>query len=128
RPQFDHSHVAALGEIALLVKHIGDAARHAGGEVAPRFADNDDDAASHVFAAMVADAFDDGDDAGIAHREALAGDTGEIGLALGGAIGHRVADDDRFGSYDVGLFRRADDDEAAHHALAELAVGGADQL
>ena len=59
RLELDHRHVAALGEIALLVEHIGDAARHAGREVAAGLADDDDDAAGHVFAAMVADALDD---------------------------------------------------------------------
>ena len=79
----------------LLVEHIGDAARHAGCEVAAGLADDDDDAAGHVFAAMVADAFDDGDRARIAHGEALAGDAAEVALALGRAVEHGVADDDR---------------------------------
>jgi hypothetical protein len=34
RFQFDHRHVAALGEITVLIQHIGDAAGHAGREVA----------------------------------------------------------------------------------------------
>ena len=55
-----------------------------------------DDAAGHVFAAMVADALDDGDGAGIAHREALARDAAEIAFALDRAVEHGVADDDRF--------------------------------
>ena len=39
RLQIDHRQVAALGEVARLVEHIGDAARHAGGEVAAGLAD-----------------------------------------------------------------------------------------
>jgi hypothetical protein len=54
--------------------HIGDAARHAGREVAAGLAEHDDDAAGHVFAAVVAHALDHRDRAGIAHREPLAGD------------------------------------------------------
>ena len=50
----------ARGEVAVLVEHVGDAAGHAGGEVAPGRAEHDDAAAGHVFAAVVADAFDDG--------------------------------------------------------------------
>ena len=54
-----------------------------------------DDAAGHVLAAVVARALDDGDGAGVAHREALAGDAAEIALAGDRAVEHRVADDDR---------------------------------
>ena len=105
RLELDHRHVAALGEIAGLVEHIGDAARHAGREVAAGLADDDDDAAGHVFAAMVADAFDDGDGAGIAHGEALAGDAAEIAFALGRAVEHGVADDDRLLRHDAAYWR-----------------------
>ena len=41
-------------ESAVLVEDIGDAARHAGREVTAGAAEHDHDAASHVFAAMVA--------------------------------------------------------------------------
>src|SRR5262245_40096526 len=70
--KIDNGEVAAAREVAGLVEDVGDAARHAGGEVAPGRADDQDDAAGHVFAAMVADALDHGDGTGIAHGEALA--------------------------------------------------------
>ena len=54
-----------------------------------------DHAAGHVFAAVVADALDDRDGAGIAHGETLAGDAAEIAFARDGAVKHGVADDDR---------------------------------
>ena len=79
---------------ALRVVDVGDAARHAGGEVAPGLAQHHDHAAGHVFAAMVAAAFDHRDGAGVAHREALAGDALEIRLAGDRAVQHGVADDD----------------------------------
>ena len=82
------------GEGAVLVEHVGDAAGHAGREVAPGLADHHDDAAGHVLAAVVAEALDDRDGAGVAHREALAGDAAEVALAGDGAVEHRVADDD----------------------------------
>ena len=47
-------------EAAVLVEHVGDAAAHAGGEVAAGPAEHDDAAAGHVLAAVVADALDDG--------------------------------------------------------------------
>ena len=110
-------------ERAVLVEHIGDAARHAGGEVAAGPAEHDDDAAGHVFAAVVAGAFDDGDGAGVAHGEALAGDAAEIAFARDRAVEHGVADDDRLFRHDAGIGRRADDDAAARQALADIVVG-----
>ena len=66
--------VAALdGEVAGFIEHVGDAAAHAGGEVAAALAEHDDQAVGHVFAAVIAEAFDDGGGAGVAHGEALAG-------------------------------------------------------
>ena len=80
RLEFDHRQVAALSEVAGLVEHVGDAARHAGGEIAPGLADDDDDPAGHVFAAVVARPLDDGDRARIAHAETLARDAAEVAL------------------------------------------------
>src|SRR5690606_22031500 len=51
RLQFDHGQVTSTFEIAGLVEHIGDAARHARGEIAAGRAENHNDAASHVFTA-----------------------------------------------------------------------------
>ena len=47
-------------KVAVLVQDIGDAAGHAGGEVASGLAEHDGDAAGHVLATMVADALDHG--------------------------------------------------------------------
>ena len=63
--------VAALPEIAVRVPDVGDAAAHAGGEVAAGGAEDDDAAAGHVFAAVVADAFDHGVGAAVADGEPL---------------------------------------------------------
>jgi hypothetical protein len=86
--------VLQRGELAVLVVDIGHAARHAGGEVAPGLAQHDHGAAGHVFAAVVARAFDHRGGARQAHREALAGHAAEEGLAAGGAVQRGVADDD----------------------------------
>ncbi len=85
-----------LVEIALLVEHISDAAGHAGREVAARWPENDDAAARHVFAAVIADGFDDGIDAAVADAEPLAGHAADIRFAAGGAVKGDVADDDVF--------------------------------
>src|SRR5690606_32129706 len=128
RLELYHRHVAALGKVAVLVENVGHAARHAGSEVAPGLADDDDDAAGHVFAAVVADAFHHRDRAGVADREALAGHAPEVALALDRAIEHGIADDDRLLRDGPGFLRRADDDAPAGEALADIVVGLADQL
>jgi hypothetical protein len=84
--------------------------------------------AGHVFAAMIADAFDDRDGARVAHGEALAGDTAEIALALDRTVKHGVADDDRVLRHDRRVFRRPDDDAVRRQALADIVVGVADQV
>ncbi len=69
----------------------------------PVLPEHHDDAAGHVFAAVIAGAFDDRDRARVAHREALAGDAAEIAFALDRAVHHRVADDDGFFRHDAGI-------------------------
>src|SRR5262249_22062922 len=86
-------------------------------------AEHDHDATSHVFAAMVAGALDDRDGAGIAHREALAGDAAEVAFALDCAVEHRVADDDRLFRHEAAVGGGTDDDAAAREALADIVVG-----
>ena len=76
------------------VVDVGDAAGHAGREVAPGRAEDDGAAAGHVFEGVVADALDDGDGAGVADAEAFGGDASEEGLAGGGAVEGDVAEED----------------------------------
>src|SRR2546421_1053112 len=73
RAELDHPQVAAALEIAVDVADVGDAARHAGGEVAAAGAEHHDAPAGHVLAAVVADALHHGMGAAVAHREPLAG-------------------------------------------------------
>ena len=57
--EIDHFCIAQGGEMLVGVINIGDTARHTGGEITSRAADDDDPAAGHVFAAVIADALDD---------------------------------------------------------------------
>src|ERR1700719_5099059 len=77
---------------------------------------------------MIAGAFDYGDRAGVAHREALAGNAAEIAFTLDRAIHHGVADDDGFFRHDAGIARRLDDDAAAGQALADIIVAFAFEI
>src|SRR5439155_10259599 len=103
-------------------------ATHAGGEIAPGTADHDDGAAGHVFAAVVAGAFDDGGGAGITDAEALAGDAAKVRFAGDRPVHHRIPDDDVVfgcrGRLRVGI----DDHSAARETLADVVVGRTLQL
>src|SRR6185437_14897977 len=121
----DHAHVAALGEVAVLVEHVGDATAHAGREVAPGRPEHDDAPAGHVLAAVIANALDDRAGARVAHGEALAGEPAEERAPARGPVQHGVADDH------VALGRevlahplaRAHRDGPPREALAGIVVG-----
>ena len=112
---------------AVLVEHVGDAAAHAGREVAPGRPEDHRAAAGHVLAAVVADALDDGARARVAHREALAGEPAEERAAGGRAVEHGVADQHVLLGHERGVVGRADGEHAAGQALARVVVGVADQ-
>src|SRR5215472_149007 len=120
--------VAEARKAALRVPDISDAARHAGSEIASSVADHRDDAAGHVFTAVIAGTFDDGDRARIAHGETLAGNPLEIGLAGDGAVKHGIADDDVLGRLAPRLQRLAYDQPSARQSLAGVVIGIAIKL
>jgi len=106
--------VAALfGEVAGIVENVGKPAAHAGGEVAATAAQYHDQAFGHVFAAMIAEAFDDGGGAGVAHGKAFARHAVKVRFAAGGAVEGYVADQDIFFGQESGIARRIDDQAAA---------------
>jgi len=86
--------LACLAKSPSQIEHVGDATGHAGGEVAAGGAEHDDATAGHVFATVVADALDDGGDAGVADTEALASAAVDVDLTGRGAVQRDVADDD----------------------------------
>src|SRR6185312_9053648 len=126
--QVDHREVAQRAETAVRIVDVGDAAGHAGREVAPGLPEHRHHAAGHVFAAVVAHALDDGHGARVAHGETLAGHALEVGLAGDGAVEHGVADDDVLGRLARRLRRLAHDHAAAGKTLADLVVGVAGEV
>ena len=104
------------------VPNVGDAAAHAGGEVAAGGAEDDDAAAGHVFAAVVADAFDDGIGAAVADGESLGRAAAEKRFAAGRAVERDVADDDVVFGDEARFGGRIDDHPAAGEALADVVV------
>src|SRR5439155_7002754 len=120
----DHAHVAALGKAAVFVQHVCHAAAHAGGEVAAGPAEHDHAPARHVLAAMVAHALHHGPRAGVAHREALAGEAPEEGPAGGRTVEDGVADDYVLLGLEVlaHAVARTDREDAPREALARVVL------
>ena len=110
------------------VPDVGDAAGHAGREVAARGAENHRAAAGHVLAAVVADAFDDGLGAAVAHAEPLGGAAAEERAAARRAVQRDVADEDVVLGLERGDLRRIDDETPARQALADVVVAVAFEL
>ena len=123
RLQFETVEVAVACEVAGFVPDVGDAAAHAGAEVAAGGAQHRHTPAGHILAAVVAYAFDDGMGAAVAHTEALGGDAAEIGLAGGGAVKHHIAHQHIVLGGKTAGGRRVDDDLAAGQPLAHIVVG-----
>ena len=94
RVELHHFGVAVLGEGAVGVINPGDAAAHAGGEVAARLAQDEGAAAGHVLAAVVAHALHHGRGPGVAHRKPLAGLPAHEQRAGRGPVQRHVADED----------------------------------
>ena len=72
---------------------------------------------------MVAGALHHGGRARVAHRKAFARHAIEEGLALDGAVEHRVAGNNLFGSEAPEIVGRAHDDASSRQALAHVVIG-----
>ena len=123
RHEVDHLEVASVAEPVLGVVDEGVAAAHAGGEVAAGLAQDDDHAAGHVLAGVVAHPLDDGLGAAVPDGEPLAGPAPEEGFAAGRPVERHVAHDHVLGPRETGLRRRGDDQLAAGESLADVVVG-----
>ena len=123
-----HGRIAAPGKLPIFVIHIGNAAAHAGGKIAPGFAEYGHRAAGHVFAAMVARALDHRRGARQAHGKTLSRNPAEKGLARGRAVQGRVANDGVLGRETTKVDAWAHDHPAPTQAFAGVVVGVADQV
>src|SRR5579883_2966714 len=87
------AHELAVEQVAgFRAKEVGEASGHAGAEIQAERPKDQSNATGHVFAAMLANAFDDGESAAVANGETLTGAASDIELAGSGAIEHGVAD------------------------------------
>ncbi len=71
---------------------------------------------------MIADSLDDGDGAGVPHREALPGETPNVRAAGGGAVEHGVADDHVLFGPERRVAGRSDREHAAREPFADVVV------
>src|SRR5712692_7572101 len=114
--------IAVSFEILIQVESISDAAGHPRREVATYFSEDDDRARSHIFAAVIADAFDNSRRAAVSYSETLARSPRRKQAAANRSIQHRVADDDVLRP-NIGCFiRRTNDDFSAAHPLSDVVV------
>src|SRR3982074_1753361 len=87
RFQVNRIQIAALFcEVTTLIENVSHPTAHAGGKISPTSSKHQHQALGHVFAAMVADAFDHRGRPGVANCEPLAGDSVEKRFAAGGAV------------------------------------------
>ena len=113
RFELDHFLIHTIGEVAAFVENVGDAAAHAGREVATCATEDDRDSAGHVLTTVIAHPFDDGLRAAIADAESFAGHAAKIQLSGGRAVQTHVAGDDVLLGDERRLARRIDDHLAA---------------
>src|SRR5277367_3790690 len=77
--------------VGFAAKNVGKAAGHAGAKIQSERAEDEDDAAGHVFAAVLADTLDNRQGAAIANGEALSSTACDEELAGGGTVKNGVA-------------------------------------
>ena len=109
-------------KVAILVEDPGQAASHACSEIEAGGAKDDGEASGHVFAAVIADTFDDGQGSGVADGEALAGAAGGEEGSAGSSVERDVAKNDVQFGLEGGAALAAKDDFAAGEALADEVI------
>src|SRR2546423_7356699 len=114
-------HLVGLG-----AEDVGETAGHSRAKVQTERTEHEDDAASHVFAAVLADTFNYGKGAAVADAETLAGASCDIELARCCAVENGISGEN------VATARRGrpgrNGNRAARHAFADVVVGFAGEL
>ncbi len=100
---------------------VSEATGHAGTEIQAERTEDEGDAAGHVLATVLADAFDNGESAAVADGEAFARASGDEKLAGSGAVENSVAGEN-VAAAGSGKSRR-DGDGAAGETFADVIVG-----
>ncbi|GKT49344.1 uncharacterized protein ColSpa_09525 [Colletotrichum spaethianum] len=118
-----HLGVELREEVLVNVEDVGDTAGHTGSEVAASAAQNDDTAASHVLATVVADTLNDSGGTGVTDGESLRSNTTEEASTLGSTVQADVTNDDVLLSLEHGGTGRVDNQATTGQTLADVVVG-----
>src|SRR4029079_5168734 len=118
-----HTGVIALAlQLPVWVPDVRNAAGHARSEIASDTANADDDAAGHIFAAVITHALDHCDRSGVTNGKAFSGDSGKVSLALDCAVEAGIPYDDIFMRLPPSGLRWTHDQAAARQTLADIVV------
>ena len=118
--------IAAVAEkVSIFVVDPRETAGHAGAEVDPSATENHGQASGHVFAGVIAHAFDDGPCSGVANREALASAARGKEPAAGRAVEGDVSEKGVRLALLSDATASANDEFAAAETLADEVVGEA---
>src|SRR5262245_24733711 len=104
------------------IHYVGHAAGHAGGEVPPGRAEHRHASTGHVFAPVVADAFDNRDRAGVSDTEPLAHSAAEQQLTRRRSIKDGVAGVDVLLGGERRVLMWTDDDSPAGQAFSDVVI------
>src|SRR6266852_7128150 len=122
--EIDRFQIAALfGEVAALVKNVGDATAHAGGKISATGSERQNQAPGHVFATVIADSFDYSGSSGVADGKALASNPVKKRFAAGCAVEGNVADQNIFLGGESGSAGRIHHQPSTGQTLADVIVG-----
>ena len=122
----------ALDEIAMQhvlgfrAQYVSEPAGHARTKIEPQRSKNQGDSAGHVFASVLADAFDDRERAAIAHGKAFTGTARDKKLAGGGPVENGITGKDIAAPRSGGA--GGDGNRSAGQSLADIIVGLASQF
>ena len=96
RFEVDHRQITTSLKMTGFIQHISNSTGHAGSKISSGFTKDNNDPTGHVFATVVAHAFDHRTGAAVPHAETFRRATAEERLAAGGTIEADVANKDVF--------------------------------
>src|SRR6266404_8382672 len=117
----DLDEIAVQDVLGFGAQYVSEAAGHARAKIEAERSENHGDSAGHVFASVLADAFDDRKRATIANGEAFPGAAGDKELAGGSAIENGITGEDIATARSGGA--GGDGNRTAGQSLADVIVG-----
>jgi hypothetical protein len=123
RANLDHLHVDLRLEVTIDIQDVGNSARHTSREVATSSSENDNATASHVLAAVVTNALNDGRSTGVSDSKPLGGDTAEEAATGSSTVQADVSNKDVLLCLEHGRARGVDDQATTRQTLTDVIVG-----